>query len=254
MPPSRVPLTHPSRVPSSLGLWHLHQPLRDLDSAATSPHPRLGSNKPSSQILGGHTAPSGLILVPPEAEACYPGSAVRIKRAKICAEQPGRHTGCSPSHAMDLSSRSPCHFRFPKQWTFLLLFLPLLSVPSRELHPQSPSPLISSTFRELIHSQNSTCPACTCLLGPLETSTWTSLKQLEPSLSQTQGPHPATPALISIKDSHPCHCPAQRPRCHPHPTPLLTIHCDHVCGPRSGCPTLSGPVPWPTLFSFCCFS
>ena len=147
------------------------------------------------------------------------------------------------------------------RWTFLLPFVPLLAVPSRELRafysglrPQSPSPLTSSTFRELILSQNSTCPARTCLLGPLETSTWTSLKHLKPSLSQTQGPHPATPAPLSVKDSHPCHCPAQRPRCHPHPTPLLTIHCDHVCGPRSGCPTLSGPVPWPTLFSFFRFS
>lgn len=55
------------------------------------------------------------------------------------------------------------------------------------------------------------------------------------------------PASLSVKDSHPDHCPGQRPGCHPHfPHPLSTV----TKYSRSGCHTSPRPVPWSTLSCF----
>lgn len=156
---------------------------------------------------------------------------------------------------MDLPSQSPCGFSIPKSSGFCFVPPPFLAEPSLTSAQRSfLSPFISTTFYELIHSQASTCPALTCFLGPLETSTWTSLKHLKPSLSHTQGPRSATPAPISAMDPHLCHCPSQRPRCQIHPLPPPTIQVS-----RSEVPGLAAPVSQsqclgPYSSAFCLFS
>lgn len=149
----------------------------------------------------------------------------------------------APMHAtapVTRPSRAPATSRFPNP-ADTPLTRPLLAGPfdlraCSGFQPQSPS-VIPSTFHELIHSQTSTCPALICLLGPWETATWTSLKYLKPSLSQTQGsPRPATLISVSVKDSHPHPCPGQRPGCPPQPP-----------RPPSGLPDQLPHSPWPCL-------
>lgn len=142
--------------------------------AAPSPHPKY---------LGGSHRPSDLFLVPPETEACYPRPAEGIKKAKICKEKSEyliTHTDCP-----GLPSQSPCLFQVPESsgcssCSSSPPFSPPARPPGLLLRTPSSVPFSPYFLHELMHSQTSTCPAWTCLLGPLETSTWTSLSTSNP--------------------------------------------------------------------------
>lgn len=143
-------------------------------------------------------------------QACGP-RAVTGLRAKTCEGQ----SACLLRSHVPTLAKAPASSKFLSPVDTLavpshsLQSPPLTSEPTQDVIFRLFSPY-SSTFHELTHSlPDLLCPAPTCLPHPLETAAQAPLQYLTPSVSQAQGPHPAMPTSVPVKDPHPHHCPSQ---------------------------------------------